>query len=163
MEWAFDILLEEGYRYDASLFPVTQHPIYGYPNAGRHPYIIDRPSGMLVEIPATTLEVFGRTLPAAGGAYFRLLPLALVRSGFRQASGNGVPGTFYIHPWELDDWAPEVKAPALQKVRTFWGRRRTWPRLERLFSEFSFGRADATVERLLTGQTLTPPSREETA
>ena len=24
LEWAFDILLEEGYRYDASLFPITR-------------------------------------------------------------------------------------------------------------------------------------------
>jgi polysaccharide deacetylase family protein (PEP-CTERM system associated) len=163
MEWAFDILLEEGYRYDASLFPVTQHPVYGYPNARRHPYTIDRPSGTLVEIPATTLELLGRILPAAGGAYFRLLPLALVQSGFRQASRNGVRGTFYIHPWELDEWKPEVKAPALQKARTFWGTRRTWPRLERLFSEFSFGRVDATVEQLLAEPDPTSPSREETA
>ena len=149
MEWAFDILLEEGYSYDASLFPVTQHPTYGYPGAKRHPYVIEREAGPLVEVPATTVRMLGSTLPAAGGAYFRLLPYALVRSGFRQASAEGTPGTFYIHPWELDSWAPAVTGSRLQWVRTFAGRRRNWRRLERLFAEFPFGRVDATVDALL--------------
>jgi polysaccharide deacetylase family protein (PEP-CTERM system associated) len=152
MEWAFDTLLDEGYTYDASLFPITQHPVYGYPGAERHPYVIPRPRGALAEIPATTLSVLGKTLPAAGGAYFRLLPYALVRGGFRQATRRGEPGTFYIHPWELDAWAPEVDAPRLDRIRTFAGRKGTWRRLEKLFSEFSFGRVDGSVQRLLAGE-----------
>jgi hypothetical protein len=78
-------------------------------------------------------------LPAGGGAYFRLLPPALVRGGLRQAAADGQPGIFYIHPWELDDWAPDVDAPLLQRIRTFAGRRRCWRRLERLFDDFAFG------------------------
>ena len=70
LEWAFDVLLEEGYRYDASLFPITQHPTYGYPEAERDPYWIERPAGRLAEFPSTTAEVIGRKLPASGGAYF---------------------------------------------------------------------------------------------
>lgn len=151
-EWAFDILLEEGYHYDASLFPVTQHPSYGYPEAEKQPYLLRRPSGVLAEVPATTARVLGNTLPAAGGAYFRLLPLSLVRAGLRQAAAGGHPGTFYIHPWELDDWVPRVDASRLAMIRTFAGRRRTWSRLRRLFSEFSFGRVDTTVDALLAGQ-----------
>jgi polysaccharide deacetylase family protein (PEP-CTERM system associated) len=149
MEWAFDVLLEEGYAYDASLFPITQHPVYGYPGAERRPYLIRREAGSLAEVPAATLRTMGKIVPAAGGAYFRLLPYALVRAGFRQASRSGAQATFYIHPWELDDWAPEVDAPLLSRVRTFSGRGRTWHRLERLFAEFAFGRVDQSVERLL--------------
>jgi len=149
MEWAFDILLEEGYAYDASLFPITQHPVYGYPGAERYPFLIHRPAGVLAEVPAATARVFGKIVPAAGGAYFRHLPRALVRSGFRQATRRGLPATFYIHPWELDRWVPEVGASRVARFRTFGGRRRTWRRLERLFSEFAFGRVDTSVERLL--------------
>lgn len=146
LEWAFDILLEEGYTYDSSLFPVTQHPTYGYPAADRDPHWIDRPSGSLAEVPATTARLLGTTLPASGGAYFRLLPYALVQAGFRQARSRGRPGTFYIHPWELDDWAPKVSAPWHQRVRTFAGRRQCWSRLERLMDEFPFQSIGRTID-----------------
>lgn len=138
LEWAFDILLEEGYRYDASLFPVTQHPTYGYPSASRDPFPLHRPAGTLQEFPSTTARILGQTLPASGGAYFRILPYGLVRAGLRQAGHRNASGMFYIHPWELDDWVPQVEAPRLQMFRTFAGRRRTWNRLERLFREFRF-------------------------
>lgn len=146
MEWAFDILVEEGYRYDASLFPVTQHPTYGYPGVGPDPFWIEREPGVLAEFPATTATLMGSKLPASGGAYFRLLPYALVRAGLRQSARRGAGGMFYIHPWELDSWKPDVPAPWIQRVRTFAGRRRCWRRLDRLLREFDFGRVDRTLE-----------------
>ena len=139
LEWAFDVLLEEGYRYDASLFPITQHPTYGYPSAPPDPYWIERPSGRLAEFPSTTAHVFGRRLPASGGAYFRVLPPALVYRGLNQATQRGEPGMFYIHPWELDDWVPDVDAPRLQMFRTFFGRTKTWTRMDRMLERYSFG------------------------
>jgi polysaccharide deacetylase family protein (PEP-CTERM system associated) len=145
LEWAFDVLLEEGYRYDASLFPITQHPTYGYPAAPPDPHWIEREGGSLAEFPATTARLLGRTLPASGGAYFRILPLALVRRGLRQAAGRKAAGMFYIHPWEMDDWVPEVAAPKLQMLRTFAGRKRTWSRLERVLDEGRFVRVDQTL------------------
>jgi polysaccharide deacetylase family protein (PEP-CTERM system associated) len=145
LEWAFDVLMEEGYRYDASLFPVTQHPTYGYPAADRDPHWIERAGGRLAEFPATTLRTWGQTVPAAGGAYFRLFPYALVGAGLRQAEARQASATFYIHPWELDDWKPRVAAPWLQRIRTFAGRRRTWTKLSRMFGEFAFQRIDAAL------------------
>jgi polysaccharide deacetylase family protein (PEP-CTERM system associated) len=148
LEWAFDELLAAGYRYDASLFPVSQHPTYGYPADSPDPHWIARPGGRLAEFPATTARVFGRTLPASGGAYFRLLPYRLVRAGLRQAAGRGAAGMFYIHPWELDDWKPDVDAPWLPRVRTFAGRRRCWDRMDRLFYEFTFGPLRETLHEM---------------
>lgn len=148
LEWAFDTLIEEGYTYDASLFPVATHPTYGYPTSDRDPHWLARPAGRLAEFPATTLRLFGSTLPASGGAYFRLLPYFLVQSGLRQTSRRGGPGMFFIHPWELDDWVPEVDAPRLQMIRTFAGRRRTWGKMRRLVRDFDFGRIDAALKRM---------------
>lgn len=139
LEWAFDTLIEEGYRYDASLFPITQHPTYGYPDAEPDPYWIEREGGRLAEFPSTTARILGRTLPASGGAYFRLLPPALIRAGLDQAETRGAPGMFYIHPWEIDDWVPDVDAPRLQMIRTFMGRRGTWARMDHLLKHRSFG------------------------
>ncbi|MDG2282520.1 MAG: DUF3473 domain-containing protein [Longimicrobiales bacterium] len=139
LEWAFDTLLEEGYRYDASLFPITQHPTYGYPSSPPDPHWIERPAGRIAEFPSTTARWLGKTLPASGGAYFRVLPPTLVYRGLSQASERGEPGMFYIHPWELDDWVPKLDAPRLQMIRTFYGRRGTWARMDKMFSRYEFG------------------------
>jgi polysaccharide deacetylase family protein (PEP-CTERM system associated) len=153
LEWAFDALLEEGYAYDASLFPVRRHPTYGYPGARRYPHWIERDGGTLLEIPSTTLSLLGGTWPASGGWYFRMLPYALVGSALKQAEAGGAPGTFYIHPWELDDWTPTVAAPRLQRLRTFAGRGRIGQRLERLLSEFEFGPIRDTVAGMAAERT----------
>jgi polysaccharide deacetylase family protein (PEP-CTERM system associated) len=136
-EWALDVLAEEGYRYDSSLFPVRR-PGYGYRGGARDPHLLERPAGTLVEIPPLTLRVLGVNLPAGGGAYFRLLPYALVRAALRSAERRGVPGTFYIHPWEIDPGQPSFAVPAATRLRHYGGLSRTWSRLERLLAEFRF-------------------------
>ena len=136
-EWALDILLEEDYQYDSSLFPVRR-PGYGYSSGCPDPHWIDRPAGRLLEIPPTTLQWAGMRLPAAGGAYFRLLPYSVVRAALRQCERRQVPGTFYVHPWELDPEQPRVRVPWLTAARHYGGLRRTVPRLERLLAEFQF-------------------------
>jgi len=153
LEWAFDVLLEERYTYDASLFPISQHPTYGYPSSPRDPFWIERGAGRIAEFPCTTARVAGRSLPASGGAYFRLLPYALTRRGLREAESRSAPGMFYIHPWEMDDWVPDVAAPRAQMWRTFAGRKGTWRKMERLLGEFRFGRVDAALSH------IPPPSR----
>jgi len=136
-EWALDILLEEGYRYDSSLFPVRR-PGYGYARGRRDPHWLDTRSGRLAEVPPATLRRAGVNLPAAGGAYFRLLPYALTASALRDAERRGVPGTFYVHPWEVDPDQPRFDVPALTRVRHYGGLRRTAARLDRLLAEFRF-------------------------
>jgi polysaccharide deacetylase family protein (PEP-CTERM system associated) len=136
-EWALDILVEEGYRYDSSLFPVRR-PGYGYPMGQPDPHWIERPAGRLAEIPPATLQWAGLRLPAAGGAYFRLFPSALVRAALRQCGRRGVAGTFYIHSWEIDPDQPRIDVSWLTRARHYGGLRRTLPKLERLLSEFRF-------------------------
>jgi polysaccharide deacetylase family protein (PEP-CTERM system associated) len=136
-EWALDILVEEGYRYDSSLFPIRRGG-YGYADANRDPHWIARPAGRLVEVPPATLAYGGINLPAAGGAYFRLFPYRLVRAALASAERRGAPGTFYVHPWELDPDQPRLPVPMTTRVRHYGGLAHTLPRLRRLLSEFRF-------------------------
>jgi polysaccharide deacetylase family protein (PEP-CTERM system associated) len=136
-EWALDVLLEEGYRYDSSLFPVIR-PGYGYAGGGRDPYWLDRPAGRLAEFPPATLRRLGLNLPAAGGAYFRLMPYSLVAAGLRDAAARGEPGTFYVHPWEVDPEQPRFPVSWLTRLRHYGGLGGTAARLERLLHEFRF-------------------------
>jgi polysaccharide deacetylase family protein (PEP-CTERM system associated) len=136
-EWSLDLLLEEGHRYDSSLFPVRRRG-YGYVGGPRDPYWMDRPAGRIAEVPPATLQVGSMTLPAAGGAYFRLLPYALVRTALRSAEARSVPATFYIHPWEYDPGQPRLPVPLLTRLRHYGRLAGVWPRLERLLSDFRF-------------------------
>ena len=136
-EWALDVLVEEGYRYDSSLFPVRR-PGYGYAKGSRDPWWVERPAGRLLEVPPATLRRLGVNLPAAGGAYFRLLPYGLVRAALRDADRRGKPATFYLHPWEYDPGQPHFPVGALTRLRHYGGLGRTWARLQRLLGEFLF-------------------------
>jgi polysaccharide deacetylase family protein (PEP-CTERM system associated) len=136
-EWALDILIEEGYRYDSSIFPIRR-PGYGYPGAPRDPHVLQRPVGSIVEVPPATLQIAGANLPAGGGAYFRLLPAHLTHAALRQAARRDKPATFYIHPWELDGGQPRVAVSALTRVRHYGGLHTVAGKLDRLLAKHQF-------------------------
>lgn len=136
-EWALEVLAEEGYRYDSSIFPIRRLG-YGYPGACPVPHYVDGSNGGLLELPPATFETAGLTLPAAGGAYFRHLPYPLTRSGFRQLSERGASGVFYIHSWEVDEYQPRLPVSWLGRIRHYRGLDRMPARLDRLFRDFEF-------------------------
>jgi polysaccharide deacetylase family protein (PEP-CTERM system associated) len=136
-EWAFDVLLEEGYRYDSSLFPIRR-PGYGYPNAPTTPHRIERENGTLFEFPLATTRFGGITLPAAGGAYLRFFPLAVTKRAFRELGRSGHPGMFYIHSWEIDPDQPRLPGHLLTRIRHYRGLTGTLPSMATLLQEFRF-------------------------
>jgi polysaccharide deacetylase family protein (PEP-CTERM system associated) len=137
-EWAFDVLIEEGYRYDSSLFPIRRRG-YGYPNAPRIPHVIQRTGGRIAEFPLATTSILRFPVPAAGGGYLRQFPLAIIRRAFREASERCEPATFYIHPWEIDSGQPRLPVSALNRLRHYRGLDGTLARIDHLLEEFTFG------------------------
>jgi polysaccharide deacetylase family protein (PEP-CTERM system associated) len=136
--WALDILIEEGYAYDASIFPIY-HDRYGIPNAERHAHVRAGKSGTLVEMPASTTRLGHVNLPVAGGGYFRLLPYAWTRWGIGRVNRlERRPVVFYIHPWELDPGQPRFAVGAASRFRHYTGLDRTSERLQQLLGEFRF-------------------------
>ncbi len=136
-EWAFDVLIEEGYEYDSSLFPVNRTD-YGYPTAPPIPHLIERAAGRLCEFPLATTLWNGVRIPAAGGGYFRHFPYHIIRRAFQEHSDDGIPAVFYIHPWEIDPEQPRLPVSLLTRVRHYRGLRNTEERLERLLGEVRF-------------------------
>lgn len=143
--WAHAVLEEEGFAYSSSIFPGrTDH--YGMLGAPRWPY---RPlaDGRLREFPVTTLEVFGRRLPWAGGGYFRLVPYRLYRAGCRRLVAARRPFLFYCHPWEFDPDQPAILGADL---KSRWRHRLNLSRMEarvrRLIGDFPWGRMDEWLE-----------------
>lgn len=145
--WALDVLIEEGYRYDASIFPI-RHDRYGIPDAPRHAHRIERDAGAIVEIPASTVKVGGANLPISGGGYFRLLPYTVTRWGIQRLNAvDRLPVVFYIHPWEIDPEQPRMPVGAVTRWRHYGGLHTTAARLKRLVRDFQFDRL-ATVFRM---------------
>ncbi len=152
-EWALDTLIEEGYRYDSSLYPVRRTG-YGYAGGARDPHDIERPGGVLREYPPATLGIGSAVLPAGGGAYFRHLPYQVIERALIQAEQRHEPATFYIHPWELDTDEPRITVPFKTRLRHYGAVSRTTPRLRRMFARFAFQSiaASLAVTRNGTGQ-----------
>lgn len=148
-EWAFDALLEEGYRYDSSVFPIDVGPGYGYRGGKPDPHWLERDGGALGEVPPLTLGMMGRRFPAAGGAYLRLLPFHLVRTALRQAEARNTPGTLYIHPWDIDpELVPLSSLPPLLRLRLYGGARRARTRLAGLIRTLRSRTIGETLEGL---------------
>jgi polysaccharide deacetylase family protein (PEP-CTERM system associated) len=119
--WALEVLAELGFRYDASIFPVSAGR-YGIPDWPVQPVQVALPAGArIVEIPVATLRLFGRNWPLGGGGYQRLLPGFLFRLGARQVLARR-PFVLYCHPYEFDpsEFA-ELKLPIPARVRLHQG------------------------------------------
>jgi len=136
--WALDILIEEGFAYDSSIFPI-RHDIYGIPGFSRFPVTIQRAAGEILEIPPSTVQLLGRNFPFGGGGYLRLFPYEFTRRAIRRLNGHEArPAMVYIHPWEMDVDQPRLVASARSRFRQYVNLRRTEPRLRRLLREFTF-------------------------
>jgi polysaccharide deacetylase family protein (PEP-CTERM system associated) len=150
--WALDILVEEGFTYDSSIFPVM-HDTYGIPDAERFPHMRRTGAGPLVEFPLTTLPLhFGSKevrLPIAGGGYLRLLPAELIAWGIERINTREKqPAVLYFHPWELDPDQPRIKASMKSRFRHYLNLDRTEKKLKHLFARIQF----ASMQEVLTAR-----------
>jgi polysaccharide deacetylase family protein (PEP-CTERM system associated) len=135
--WALDVLGELGLRYDSSIYPVHNYR-YGIEGAPRWPHSMQAGGVTLEEFPITTWRVAGQNLPIAGGAYFRIYPYRMTWMGFRANNRRGHPGTFYLHPWELDPAHPRIPLPRRIALTHYVNLGATEPRLRRLLRDFRF-------------------------
>lgn len=136
--WALTVLQEEGYRYSSSIYPV-KHDLYGMPAAARFKFVPDH-APQLLEIPVSTVNLFGRNLPCGGGGFFRLYPYTLSRWGLRHLNQvEQQPGIFYFHPWEIDPEQPRIdNLPWKSRFRHYLQLEKMQPRLERLCQDFAW-------------------------
>jgi polysaccharide deacetylase family protein (PEP-CTERM system associated) len=139
--WALDILAEEGFSYDSSIFPI-HHDRYGYPGYSRFPVKVTNVGngGGIFEIPLSTIRVGGQNVPVAGGGYFRLYPVAATVWAIRRLNeAEKRPAVFYIHPWELDPDQPWIPTGRLTQLRHRLNIGATERKLGTLLERFRFG------------------------
>jgi len=151
--WALDILCEEGFLYDSSIFPM-RHDRYGIPDAEPQPHVLTTPGrGRLVEFPISVLRYAGARIPVGGGGYFRLFPYRFTRWALRRLNRQQREFVFYIHPWEVDPEQPRIKtASPLSRFRHYLNLDRCAQRLGRLLDDFEFD----TMYAVLAQRNLLP-------
>lgn len=146
--WAFDILLEEGFEYDSSLFPGRLVPV-GFAGAFRLPHHIDCQGGKTIkELPLATLSVMGVRLPFAGGGYFRAYPYWMIKAGMRHINRKEqAPVVVYFHPWELAPGQPKVAAGLAARTKHYLGLETMETKIVGLLKDFQFVTAGELLAR----------------
>lgn len=151
--WALDILAEEGFQYDSSIFPI-RHDRYGIPGHERfHHVLYGKGHLAIAEVPLSTLRIAGLNLPVAGGGYLRLLPYALTHLALLYLNRQeGQPAVVYFHPWEIDPEQPRIKAGWLSRFRHYTNLGRMEGKLRKLLTNFSF----APIREVYAGSLSVP-------
>jgi polysaccharide deacetylase family protein (PEP-CTERM system associated) len=143
--WALDILAEEGFKIDSSIFPV-RHDLYGMPNAERFPHW----EKQIFEFPPTTVRFAQNNFGIAGGGYLRLLPYRLTQWAIRKINEReGQPAMVYFHPWEIDPGQPRIPAPVKSRLRHYTNLGGMQKKIEKLLGDFRFATVSEVCKKLL--------------
>jgi polysaccharide deacetylase family protein (PEP-CTERM system associated) len=151
-KWALRVLLDFGYRYDASIFPLRINPLYGISGAPTRPYRIsfedvrkEDPQSPLMEFPLCPLMIGRLKIPISGGFYFRILPLPFLYWGLKRIN-RSQPFLVYFHPWEGYEETPRFKLPLYNRVISYYGISSALKKFEFILKHFKFARVDQILE-----------------
>lgn len=139
--WALEVLVQQGMRYDSSIFPV-RNSRYGIQGWYRFPHRIEiDEQSAIIEFPLSTLSPNGHAVPFVGGGYSRLLPGWLIELGIRRLNQAGHSAIVYLHPYEMDTQEmTELRGeiPLRTRLSQGFNRRAIPSRMRRLFRTLEF-------------------------
>lgn len=148
--WALDILVEQGFTTDSSIFPISGHDRYGIPGAKKEVHTLETNHGTIQEFPPSSAAVAGLTVPIGGG-YFRLFPQALTFAAIEKIEKQDRPAMFYIHPWEIDPKQPRIEGLGKQsRFRHYVGLASTESKLTKMLTRYSFGSLAASMRSAIS-------------
>jgi len=134
-DWALDVLREQKFKYDSSIFP-NNIGFYGNRSAPTKPYFIDK-NRKILEIPITPFVFLGLKIQFSGGVHFRIFPGFLIEKMIERMNKKGKGAVIYIHPWETYK-IPRVKTSIIGRFITYWGTKSCLKKLERILNKFKF-------------------------
>lgn len=154
--WALDILVEEGFTTDSSIYPV-HHDRYGIPDAPTSPHMIKTAAGPIREFPGMVYQLGKTNIPVGGGGYLRLLPWMATKRLLKSIRSQGRPLNVYIHPWEFDPEQPRIAASLKSRFRHYQNLNTTAEKIRRMLESFQLTTMSNVLEHLLESQPQTPP------
>lgn len=158
--WALDILVDEGFDTDSSIYP-TRHDRYGIPGSPKSPHVIQTACGPIREFPGMTASIAGITVPVGGGGYLRLFPWQLTARLMRQIRSANRPLNVYLHPWEVDVDQPRISASLKSRFRHYQNLSTTASKLTRMLSDFRLTTMTAALDDCLKSSTTSTNTSKE--
>jgi polysaccharide deacetylase family protein (PEP-CTERM system associated) len=134
--WALDVLVEEGFRLDASMAPLTMVGSLSFP---RHPHVRQTIAGPIVEVPPLVADRFGQVIPLGWGWGLRMSSPHRVLDAIERLNRRGQPAVLTVHPWEIDQEPPRVRLPARLHFAHYFRMDGFAERLRAILSGASFG------------------------
>ncbi|MFQ5805271.1 MAG: XrtA system polysaccharide deacetylase [Phycisphaerae bacterium] len=152
--WALDVIIADGFEYDASIFPI-RHDRYGVPAAPLEPFWAVAPSGArILEFPPLTLGWRLVRVPVGGGGYLRLVPAGILKRCVAARQRRGKPAMIYVHPWELDADQPRLPVGPLAQWRHRANLHKTASKLTHLLNAHRFDTAQNILRHVRASDEL---------
>jgi len=136
IRWALEILRDEGFLYDSSIFPI-RNPYYGAPDAPRFPFFPFK-GEHFVEFPLSTVRLLGINWPVAGGFYMRLYPYPVFKRGIKSINQEGQPAIIYLHPWDIDPGQPRPNPSLREQFTHYYNLNSAQEKFSNLLQDFKF-------------------------
>jgi polysaccharide deacetylase family protein (PEP-CTERM system associated) len=131
----FEVLINLGFIYDASIFPAF-HDYGGLPNFGDNkPFMIETYCGVLKEFPMTVQNIFNKTFVFSGGGFFRLLPYSIIKKFSRDTEYLMT----YFHPRDFDPGQPVLQdLSIMRKFKSYVGLKKSFDKFKKYIDDFAF-------------------------
>ena len=133
--WVFDILMELGIKYDASIFPAMRED-GGFINFNEsQPVKLKFNNHELKEFPMSMNSFLGTRFTTTGGGYFRFFPYSLIRSLVEKSEYTMT----YFHPRDFDPNQPVLEGLSLKrKFKSYYNLSGAYSKFKKLVQDFNF-------------------------
>jgi polysaccharide deacetylase family protein (PEP-CTERM system associated) len=143
-EWAFDILAENGIKYDSSIFPGKRF-LGHYDKFNKEPTIVVTENNEIIEFPQTVVDFGIFRLSCFGGGYFRLFPRSFFLNMAAIIKKKNRPLILYIHPRDIDVDQPIIPFSFLKRIRHYVNIPKTEQKLNEITRCFSFRSFESVI------------------
>jgi len=137
--YIFDEIMNAGYLYDSSIYPIRGHDLYGMSGAKK---TIHKMNNGLIEMPLSVISIMGLTFPVLGGGYYRLYPYYFNKVALESLNKKkDIPGIIYLHPYEIGGKYHKIlNVDFLKNIRYYHNSgAKVRDRLKKMFKSYRFG------------------------
>lgn len=136
VDWAFEVLLDLGLKYDSSLI---SHRPKSFGCSPGPQFFRKTPSKRLIfELPVSALPLGRFSFPYCSGGFLRLIPRPILLSLMKMYNSFEMPNVVYLHPRDFALDCPRVKLSPMRSFRTYYGIRSTHLKLESMLRMFQW-------------------------